>query len=78
MVEHVERLRPNRQVEPFSNLEVLEQVQIHVEVVRSTILIAALRRIRPPNGQARWDRDELTYSSRPTQALKQPGLPNPS
>ena len=43
MVEHVERLRTNREVEPFPDLEVLEQVQVHVEVVRSAILIAALR-----------------------------------
>ena len=42
MVEHVERLRANRQVEPFCNLEVLEQVQVHVEVVRPAILIAPL------------------------------------
>src|SRR5271157_4550401 len=42
MVERVERLRANREVEPFPDLEVLEQVQVHVEVVRPAILIAAL------------------------------------
>ena len=43
MVERVERLRADRHVDPFRNLEVLEQVQVHVEVVRPAILIAALR-----------------------------------
>ena len=46
MVERVERLRANREVEPFPNLEVLEQVQVHVEVVRPTILVACLPRKR--------------------------------
>ena len=43
VIERVERLCANREVEPFGDLEVLEQVQIHVEVVRSAILVAALR-----------------------------------
>ena len=43
VVEDVERLRANRQVEPFRNLEVLEQVHVHVEVMRPAKLIAPLR-----------------------------------
>src|SRR5579862_1043317 len=46
VIERVECLCPNRKVEPFSNFEVLEQVQVHIEVVRSAVLIATLNRIR--------------------------------
>ena len=42
VVEDVERLRANRQIEPFSNLEVLEQVHVHVEIMRSAELITPL------------------------------------
>src|SRR5689334_1477167 len=45
MIEHVERLRANGEVEPFPDLEVLEQVQVHIKVVRSAVLIAGFDRI---------------------------------
>ena len=45
MVEGIERLGAYRDVEPFRNLEVLEQVEVKVEVVRPAILVAPLRRI---------------------------------
>src|ERR1019366_984195 len=46
VIEHVERLRANREVEPFPDLEILEEVQVHIEIVRSAILITAFNRIR--------------------------------
>src|SRR5579864_1295022 len=45
VIEYVERLGADCEVEPFFKLKILEQVHVHIEVARSAILIAALRRI---------------------------------
>ena len=44
VVKRVERLNSDGKVESLRELEVLEEVQVHVEEMRSVVLIAALRR----------------------------------
>src|SRR5581483_947046 len=58
MVKCVEGLSADREIEPFPDLEILEQVQVDIEIMRPTILVARLHRITWQTRSAR-DREVI-------------------